>query len=167
MFLYKMILWKPDKITEDFGNYLANRLGLPKDAKRIKDGLADIDFLEKINLEIRFVNGDGKKLVIDILPFKRKLDGLGDYLKKQVETELIFSNSGTLQTIGRRREFGKYSDRLKYFGATEEKGQEGIEKVSVTYEVKESLLSLNHSSFRETVFDYALAPLLDWIQRKT
>ncbi|MBU1136477.1 MAG: hypothetical protein ABIG37_00560 [Nanoarchaeota archaeon] len=167
-----MIYWNPEISAVDFGNYVVKRLGLEKEARRINGDLVDVDY-RGINFEIRFVNGDNCKdrfLRIDILPFKKELDGLEDFIADDVETKKIFSKGKNLQTIGNKRVFGKYAGRLEYFEMHKYQGVingEPKDIISVTYKIREPLLKLkSKSSIRKTIFEYALAPFLDWAMRK-
>jgi len=163
-----MISWDTRKLTEDIGKYVAHRLNLKPNAKRLSKDLVDIDY-SGINLEMRFNNNDGKYFKIDVFPFTKQVDGLENYMQKEVKNGLLFFKGGSLESIGRRRGFRKYPERFEYVDAKEERRfvlGKATNVVSVIYKIKEPSFNLTADSFRDTLFLYVLAPILDWAQKK-
>lgn len=158
-----MIWWNPEKLTRDIGNYIRSRLHLNSDVVRIGEDLVELNY-EGINFDIRFKQDNGGRLLlIDVTPSKKELDGLEQYLADEVCNEKVFANGHYLGPLGKKQkqQVPKYSERLKYLGTHTAYGG-----ISVAYEVAVPLLKLNKRSFRESVFNYALAPLLVWARGK-
>jgi len=171
-----MIKWEPVRLTNEIGEEIIKKFYLGRDTKirstkntaRLKHGLVDIDYFG-INFEIKFENKNGKFLVIDVFEFEKNLEGLLDFIKREIETENIFFK-GILKNIGNRREFEKYKERLRYFKSEEslKEDSSGNKKrsVSLVYKVEEPLLNLNYDSFRETTLSYALLPIFAWAYKR-
>lgn len=168
-----MIEWNPDKLNKDFGEELAKKFHLvyenilnAKNVIRINKQVIDIDYFG-INVEIRFKEDENRLLLINVFPHQRNLEGLLDFIKRHIETGLIFSETGSLKFVGSRKEFKKYRERLNYMGSREEEIEDAAGRkhraVSLSYKVKDSLLKLKHDSFNETTISYALLPIFSWI----
>lgn len=152
VYLRQMVDWHPKRLTTDLRRYTKKRLGL--------DGLCFWD----IPFDIRAEEENGNKLVvISINPPQKKIEGLLGYLKHEVKTEWIFEEDRELGFMRSRREFSKYPERLEYADFKEN----GKGNVFIIYRVKPPLLNLGRESFRDTIYSYAVSPIINWIQRRS
>ncbi|MDP2925180.1 MAG: hypothetical protein Q8N99_02295 [Nanoarchaeota archaeon] len=141
-------------------------LGL-RNVARLEKGVLNVDYFG-YNFRIKFKDNNGGYFEIDISSPSKGIEEIVGYVKSQVETGQVFSESGFLSSIGKRREFRKYPKRFEFAEATEKIGEDDsgrkIPVLHVLYKVdKKRLAKLNSSSFRETASDYVVKPILSWV----
>jgi len=163
-----MVMWNPEKLTKNLWEHVVRRIGYEKPVE-MRGGLACISPWGNF-VESGFIDDEEKLFIIRVTPSSGKVNGLARFLENDIATEHVFSGQGVFARIGRKKDdFSNYRERIQYVGYERQvRTIDGrrVEAVSIMYRVEQPLLKLTSlESLRTTVYEYALLPILDRIQK--